>query len=118
MEQQRHGGAHVSSHPTTLCDLHPRAGYFEKLVIRGAAPDRLTFEFRKPRDRWNVTHNDAPLHAATTGDPHKQATCGHRRACSRALGELLGERVRRGYSVGRGLDGTSTLRPTGKPGAA
>ena len=46
-----------------LCDLHHRAVHFEKLVVRGAAPDRLIFEFRRPRDRRNVTDDDAPLRA-------------------------------------------------------
>jgi hypothetical protein len=59
LEYQSHGGGHALSNLTTLCDLHHRAVHFEKLVIRGAAPERLTFEFRKPRDRRNVTDDDA-----------------------------------------------------------
>lgn len=41
-------------------DLHHRAVHSGKLVIRGAAPDGVTFEFRKPRDRRNVTDDDDP----------------------------------------------------------
>lgn len=58
VEYQRRGGGHALSNLTTLCDLHHRAVHFEKLVIRGVAPDQLTFEFRKPRDRRNVTDDD------------------------------------------------------------
>jgi hypothetical protein len=29
-------------------------------VIRGAAPDHITFEFRRPRDCFNMTDYDAP----------------------------------------------------------
>jgi hypothetical protein len=58
VDYQSHGGGHELSNLITLCDLHHRAVHFEKLVIRGAAPDRLTFEFRKPRDRRNVTDDD------------------------------------------------------------
>ncbi|HWO26846.1 MAG TPA: hypothetical protein VNO30_49290, partial [Kofleriaceae bacterium] len=62
IEYQSRGGGHKLSNLTTICDLHHRAVHFEKLVIRGTAPDRLTFEFRKPRDRHNVTDDyaDAP----------------------------------------------------------
>jgi hypothetical protein len=44
----------------SICDLHHRAVHHGKLVIRGTAPDRLTFEFCRPRDRRNVTDDDAP----------------------------------------------------------
>jgi hypothetical protein len=66
VEYQSRGGGHELRNLTTLCDLHHRAVHFEKLVIRGVAPDRLTFEFRKPRDRRNVTDDDAPPRAAPT----------------------------------------------------
>jgi hypothetical protein len=59
IEYQSHGGDHKLSNLTTICDLHHRAVHFEKLAIRGTAPDGLTFEFRKPRDRRNVTDDDA-----------------------------------------------------------
>ena len=60
IEFQSRGGGHELSNLTTICDLHHRAVHFGKLVIRGTAPDRLTFEFRKPRDRRNVTDDDLP----------------------------------------------------------
>jgi len=59
IEYRSHGGDHSLANLTTLCDLHHRAVHFEKLAIRGVAPDRLVFEFRKPRDRRNVTDDDA-----------------------------------------------------------
>src|SRR5690606_23731659 len=43
---------------TTTCSLHHQAVHFGKLVIRGTAPDHLTFEFRRPRDRYNVADDD------------------------------------------------------------
>jgi hypothetical protein len=67
IEYQSHGGGHSLSNLTTLCDLHHRAVHFEKLVIRGTAPDQLTFTFRQPRDRRNVTDDDSPFHSATAG---------------------------------------------------
>ena len=60
LEYQSRGGGHALSNLTTLCDLHHRAVHFEKLSVRGTAPDRLTFEFRKPRDRRNVTDDEPP----------------------------------------------------------
>jgi hypothetical protein len=57
---QSRGGGHELRNLTTTCDLHHRAIHFGKLVIRGTAPDHLTFEFRSPRDRRNVTDDDAP----------------------------------------------------------
>jgi hypothetical protein len=60
IEYQSRGGDHELSNLTTICDLHHRAVHFQKLVVRGTAPDRLSFEFRKPRDRRNVTDDDAP----------------------------------------------------------
>jgi hypothetical protein len=65
VEYQSRGGGHRLSNLTTLCDLHHRAVHFEKLAIRGAAPDRLTFEFRTPRDRQNITDDDEPWRATT-----------------------------------------------------
>jgi hypothetical protein len=56
---QSRGGGHELSNVTAVCSLHHRAIHFGKLVIRGTAPDRMTFEFRKPRDRRNVTDDDA-----------------------------------------------------------
>ena len=73
IEYRSRGGNHGLRNLTTLCDLHHRAVHFEKLVIRGAAPDRLTFEFRKPRDRRNVT-DDAPLYAVTASTLEGYAT--------------------------------------------
>ena len=58
IEYQSRGGGHALSNLTTLCDLHHRAVHFERLAIRGTAPDQLAFEFRKPRDRRNVTDDD------------------------------------------------------------
>ncbi|HWO22267.1 MAG TPA: hypothetical protein VNO30_26090 [Kofleriaceae bacterium] len=66
VEYQSHGGSHELSNLTTICDLHHRAIHFGKLLIRGTAPDHLTFEFRKPRDRRNVTDDDGP----TPPSPH------------------------------------------------
>jgi hypothetical protein len=61
---QSRGGGHELSNLTNVCDLHHRAIHFGGLSIRGAAPDRLMFEFHKPRDRRNVTDDDGPLHPA------------------------------------------------------
>jgi hypothetical protein len=36
----------------------PQGSSFGKLVIRGTAPDHVTFEFRQPRDRGNETDED------------------------------------------------------------
>jgi hypothetical protein len=58
---QSRGGGHALCNVTTICDLHHKAIHFGKLVVRGAAPDRLEFEFRKPRDRRNITDDDEPL---------------------------------------------------------
>jgi hypothetical protein len=60
IEYQSHGGGHELRNLTTTCDLHHRAVHLGKLVIRGAAPDALTFEFRKPRDRRSIIDDDAP----------------------------------------------------------
>jgi len=54
------GGGHELSNLTTICDLHHRAVHFGKIVIRGTAPDHVIFEFRKPRDRRNITDDDVP----------------------------------------------------------
>jgi hypothetical protein len=62
IEYQSRGGGHEIGNLTALCDLHHRAVHYQKLVIRGSAPDRLTFEFREPRDRRNVT-DDVPAAA-------------------------------------------------------
>jgi hypothetical protein len=98
VEYQSRGGGHELSNLTTLCDLHHRAVHFEKLVIRGAAPDRLTFEFRKPRDRRNVTDDDAPPHAAS---PSPSASASHDEP----------------GAVARS-DAASTRRPMGEPAPA
>ncbi|HWO18144.1 MAG TPA: HNH endonuclease signature motif containing protein [Kofleriaceae bacterium] len=58
IEYQSRGGGHELKNLTTICDLHHRAAHYGKLVIRGTAPDHLTFEFRKPRDRRNVTDDE------------------------------------------------------------
>ena len=69
IEYQSRGGDHALKNLTTLCDLHHRAVHFGKLVIRGIAPDSVTFEFRKPRDRRNVTDDEAPACAVSAGSP-------------------------------------------------
>ncbi len=58
VEYRSHGGGHELSNLTTTCDLHHRAVHLGKLVVRGTAPDGLAFEFRKPRDRRNVTDDE------------------------------------------------------------
>jgi hypothetical protein len=63
---QSRGGSHELKNLTTICDLHHRAVHYGKLVIRGTAPDRLTFEFHKPRDRRNITDDETP----TPRSPH------------------------------------------------
>jgi len=60
IEFQSHGGGHSLENMIAICNLHHKAIHFGKLVIHGAAPDRLAFEFRKPRDRSNVTDDDTP----------------------------------------------------------
>ena len=61
IEYRSRGGGHDLANLTTICDLHHRAIHFERLVVGGSAPDGLAFEFRKPRDRRNVTDDDAPV---------------------------------------------------------
>jgi hypothetical protein len=58
LQYQRDGGGHEIWNLVTICDLHHRAVHFGKLVIRGPTPDGLTFEFRGPRDRCNLTDDD------------------------------------------------------------
>jgi hypothetical protein len=65
IEYQSRGGSHEISNLISICELHHKAVHFGKLVIRGTAPDRLTFEFRKPRDRRNVTDDDPPAACAS-----------------------------------------------------
>jgi hypothetical protein len=55
IEYQSRGGGHELWNLTSICDLHHKAVHFGKLVIRGTAPDHITFEFRKPRDCFNMT---------------------------------------------------------------
>ena len=65
IDYQSLGGGHELSNLTTVCDLHHRAVHYGKLAVRGTAPDRVTFEFRKPRDRRNVTDDEAPAAPAS-----------------------------------------------------
>jgi hypothetical protein len=58
VDYQSRGGGHEIGNLMTLCNLHHKAVHFGKLVIRGVAPDRLSFEFRGPRDRRNVTDDE------------------------------------------------------------
>jgi len=67
IELQSRGGGHELTNLTTLCSAHHRAVHFGKLVISGTAPDHLTFELRGPRDRRNITDDDAPR--ALAGGP-------------------------------------------------
>ena len=60
VEYQSRGGGHELWNLTAICDCHHKAVHHGKLVIRGTAPDHLTFEFRKPRDRRNITDDDPP----------------------------------------------------------
>jgi hypothetical protein len=72
---QCRGGDHSLANLITICDLHHQAVHFGKLVIRGTAPDHVTFEFRKPRDRRNVTDDDAPVPPSSGGSrPSQSAT--------------------------------------------
>jgi hypothetical protein len=66
---QSRGGGHELWNVISICDLHHRAVHFGKLVIRGTAPDRVTYEFRKPRDRRNITDDDAPAPAISHPSP-------------------------------------------------
>ncbi len=70
IEYQSRSGDHELFNMIAICDLHHKAVHFGKLVIRGTAPDHVTFEFRKPRDHWNVTADDPPV--GPTG-PHARA---------------------------------------------
>ncbi|HSK02972.1 MAG TPA: hypothetical protein VK932_17090 [Kofleriaceae bacterium] len=70
IEYQSHGGGHELWNMTSICSLHHKAVHFGKLVIRGTAPDHVTFEFREPRDRRNVTDDDPP---ADPAGPHARA---------------------------------------------
>jgi len=60
IEYRSHGGGHDLRNMTTICHLHHKAVHFGKLLIRGSAPDHLTFEFRRPRNRLNATDDDVP----------------------------------------------------------
>ncbi len=77
IEYQNHGGGHDLSNLTTTCDLHHRAVHLGKLVIRGAAPDHLTVEFLKPRDRRNMIDDDPD---ATQDGTHGSGANGPERA--------------------------------------
>ncbi len=84
LEYRSHGGGHELSNLAVLCDLHHRAAHAGKLVIRGTAPDDLRFEFTKPRDRRNVTDDDAPdahpAEQAHVGAGHRGTPSAIRRA--------------------------------------
>src|SRR5690606_27644920 len=58
IQYQSDGGGHEMSNLTVTCSLHHQAVHFGKLVIRGTAPDHLTFEFRRHRDRYNITDDE------------------------------------------------------------
>ncbi len=58
IEYQSRGGRHEMRNLVSICSLHHKAIHFGKLVIRGTAPDHLSFELRRPRDRRNVTDDD------------------------------------------------------------
>ena len=74
IEYQSRGGGHDLRNLTTICDLHHRAVHHGKLIIRGTAPDRLIFEFRKPRDRRNVT-DDEPSAPIPLSSPVSTVSC-------------------------------------------
>jgi len=67
IQLQSRGGGHEMANLTILCEAHHRAVHFGKLLIRGAAPDHLTFELRSPRDRRNVTDDDSPAPGVSHG---------------------------------------------------
>jgi len=67
IQLQSHGGGHELGNLTTTCNLHHRAIHYGKLVVHGTAPDHLIFEFRGPRNRRNVTDDDAPASEAVSG---------------------------------------------------
>jgi hypothetical protein len=74
IDYQSRGGGHELTNLTAICDLHHKAVHFEKLVIRGTAPDHLMFEFRKPRDSRKVTADDATgTPAAVCAEPARAA---------------------------------------------
>ncbi len=79
VEYRSRGGGHGLSNLTTTCDLHHRAVHLGKLVIRGAAPDHLKFEFRKPRDRRNVTDDEVLDADRPTWVPERRGPPGSRR---------------------------------------
>ncbi len=68
IEYQSRGGGHELRNTICICSLHHKAVHFGKLVIRGAAPDHLSFELRGPRDRRNVT-DDEPDGRASRSAP-------------------------------------------------
>jgi len=61
IEYQSRGGGHELGNIITICDLHHKAVHLGKLVISGAAPDHVTFEFRKPRDQRSVIDDDTAM---------------------------------------------------------
>src|SRR5690606_32637197 len=58
IQYQSDGGSHELSNLTVTSSLHHQAVHFGKLVIHGTAPDHLTFEFRRPRHRYNSADDD------------------------------------------------------------
>jgi hypothetical protein len=82
IEYQSRGGGHELWNMISICDLNHKAVHFGKLVIRGTAPDHVTFEFLKPRDRWNVTDDDAPDPAVRCTSPPERASDTGTRHCA------------------------------------
>jgi hypothetical protein len=74
IEYQSQGGGHELQNMVAICSLHHRAIHFGKLAIRGTAPDHLAFEFRKPRDRRNVTDDDEPAPRVRSRDEQLHGT--------------------------------------------
>jgi hypothetical protein len=68
IEYQSRGGGHEMWNMTLVCSLHHKAVHGGQLVIRGAAPDHLVFELRRPRGGRNVTDDD-PSNAERSGVP-------------------------------------------------
>jgi len=109
IEYQSHGGGHDLQNIICICSLHHRAVHLGKLVIRGSAPDRVSFEFRRPRDRRNVADDDPVDRAGGVVGPAERCRSN---PCARSTGEPTVPHSRREANEGIG---PGCARSTGEP---
>jgi hypothetical protein len=72
IELQSRGGSHDLRNTISICDLHHRAVHRGKLIIRGTAPDGLSFEFRRPRR--DILEESSPRSHVEVDAHHTRAT--------------------------------------------